>query len=103
MKKVIEVRELVPAPGKEYMADGYPGLGLYKVPAGWALVYQSPSSVPCVMLIGSGFVPPFPMEDYKEPEPQTAILNQNNGISAADLLKAIAISQNPLLAKELLK
>lgn len=53
----------------------------------------------CAINIGAGFTPPFPMEDYVEPK-----LEQAAGcITAADLLKAVAITQKPEMAKELLR
>lgn len=98
MKKIIEVREFNPPAGKEYDGTAYPGPGIYRTPTGWNMVYQCGISI-CAMNMSVGFAPPFPMEDYIEPKLEQAA----GGITAADLIKAVAVSQNPLLAKELLR
>lgn len=106
MKLVINVTEIVTQAGKEYNSEAYPGPGLYHNPTtyDWMLVYRPHcATIDCVLILGKGIRPPIPTEEYKELEAITATLEQPSGISASDLLKAIAISQNPLLAKELLK
>ena len=106
MKIVIDVTEIVPQVGQEYLSITYPGPGLYHNPAtfDWMLVYRPHGcSTDCAINIGKGVRPPFPTEEYKEPEPVKVVVEPPSGITASDLLRAIAISQNPLLAKELLK
>lgn len=100
MKKIIEVREFVATTGKEYEASQYPGLGLFHNTSigGWYLVCTL-SGAKTVYSLGVGATSPFPMEDYVEVERKST----EPAVTAADLLKAVAISQNPLLAKELLK
>lgn len=100
MKKIIEVREFTPPPGKEYLAEQYPGPGIYKTMQGWMIVYNPSGAATLVVItLGSGYAPPIPMEDYIEPKLEQAA----GGITAADLLKAIAITQKPEMAKELLR
>lgn len=104
MKLVIKVQDITLSELDKFNATLYPAPGFYRntVTSDWLLVYPvAPSNVRCVISLGTGSRPPFPCEDYAEPAP--AALNQVSGISANDMLKAIAISQNPLLAKELLK
>lgn len=100
MKKIIEVRDFSPPSGKEYMADEYPGLGLFRNPntSCWYLVHIN-AGTKMVAHLGVGATPPIPLADYAEPLPEV----REASITTADLLKAVAISQNPLLAKELLK
>jgi len=95
--KHLEVIEFTPAAGKEYMADGYPGLGLFLDKFGVlrAVYIAVGGTVPCAIELGRLAA------HVKEQEPTTAILHQTNGITAHDLLKAIAISQQPGLAVEL--
>lgn len=52
----IEVKEANPAPGQESFAQSYPGLGLYRIPQGLALVYAyQPGAAACVfVLYGDG-------------------------------------------------
>jgi hypothetical protein len=107
MKKIIDIKVFTPPIGQEFIVTSYPGPGIYHHPStmAWTLIYPIGSTL-CCLNIGVGYTCPIPVTDVPEPEPTTAILNQTNeasGITASDLLKAIAISQNPLLAKELLK
>lgn len=99
MKKIIEVREFSTPIGKEYNGDLYPALGIYHNVAGWFLVYQTDVGTRCVINLGAGFTPPILMEDYVEPKLEQVA----GGITAADLLKAVAITQKPEMAKELLR
>lgn len=102
-KIVLDVREIVVESGKEYYATSYPGPGLYcNTPTyEWFVVFNNLSST-CVTSIGKGTRCPIGGEDYVEPAALQP-LEVQAGISADHILKAIAISQNPLLAKELLK
>lgn len=63
------------------------------------MVYPTGPTTSCAISVGCGFYPPIPMEDYVEPKVEQVA----NNITAADLIKAVAVSQNPSLAKELLK
>jgi hypothetical protein len=102
MKKIIEVKRFSAPAGKEYEAAAYPGPGIYQSDMGWFLIYQlAPTGALCSMNLGTGYNPPIPMEDYVEAKLETR--DEPQGVTASDLLKAIAISQNPLLAKELLR
>lgn len=103
MKVVIEIKKFSPPPGKEYDASQYPGPGLYQNPTTmvWYLVYAMAGSTSgSVAEIGCSALPPFPSTPSVESAGAEPTIS---GITAADMLKAIAISQNPLLAKELLK
>lgn len=99
MKKVIEIKPVSLPGSSEYLATSYPGPGFYfnTTTQNWILVYLVGAST-CSISLGLGYVAPFPSTEFVESPPP-----EPTGICAADLLKAIAISQNPLLAKELLK
>lgn len=101
-KFTINVTSFTAPAGKEYEAVNYPGQGFYYNPVTfqWFIVSRFDGcTVDSVMYLGKGSSPPFKTEAYVEPPSEVA----HQGIQASDLLKAIAISQNPLLAKELLK
>lgn len=106
MKHIINVKTFAPPAGQEYSASAYPGPGLYHHPSTltWVLVYSMSGTVAGMYAIslGVGYSCPIPMEKYEEPKPIEPA-KVETGVTASDLLKAIAISQNPLLAKELLK
>lgn len=95
--KYVEVKEFTPATGKEYMADSYPGLGLFMDKFGtMRIVYKlNGATVACVLELSPLLV------QASEPELQTNVIHQ--GVSVNDLLKVIAVTQQPTLAKELAK
>lgn len=102
MTQFIEIQNFTPPPGREYDVTAWPGPGMYKTNLGsWFMVYPVGTSH-CVIGLGVASLCPIPSKHRDElvppvkPEPPT-------GVTAQDLLKAIAISQNPLLAKELLR
>ena len=102
MRKTIEVVSFAAPVGQEYTPAAYPGVGFYHNPTtlNWYLVYAVPGgTTACAMWMGTGVRFPLPTVEDVEPKLEQVA----GGITAADLLKAIAISQNPLLAKELLK
>ena len=98
--KYIEVIEFTPAAGKEYSADGYPGVGLFldKFGALRAVYIVAGGSVPCAIELGR-----LAAHVKEQVEFAVSSIQQPTGISANDLLKAIAISQQPGLAVELTK
>lgn len=103
MNITLRVTPFSPKAGEEYSAAQYPGLGIYhdQVSGDWYLVYQPKgAAVYCVAGLGSGTRCPLPTVDEAVIE---AVSIGNTGIQASDILKAIAITQNPTLARELLK
>ncbi len=101
-KVIIEIKYHTPPKGKEFEGAAWPGTGIYQDPAtlAWYVVYQMPGCLPCVMALGTYAANPFPMQPYAE---ATLEKVSEVSISANDLLKAIAISQSPELARELCK
>lgn len=104
MDITLKVTPFSPKPGEEYDAARYPGLGMYhdQVSGDWYLVYQPKGcTINCVANVGNGTRCPLPAIDQGVTIEALSI--GNPGIQASDILKAIAISQNPALARELLK
>lgn len=101
-KAIIEVKYHTPPVGKEYEGNAWPGPGIYQIPSTlqWFVVYQAAGGIPIAMNLGTSASSPFPMQPYAEPTLEAV---SGASISANDLLKAIAISQSPELAKELCK
>lgn len=103
MEVTLKVTPFSPKTGEEFDAAKFPGLGLYhdQVSGDWYLVYQPKGcTISCVSNLGSGTRCPLPTVDVVE---LGAVSISNTGIQASDILKAIAITQNPTLARELLK
>lgn len=101
-KFIIEVKYHTPPAGKEYEGNAWPGPGIYQIPSTlqWFVVYQAGGGIPIALSLGVSASSPFPMQPYVE---ATLEKVSEVSISANDLLKAIAISQSPELAKELCK
>lgn len=97
--RYLEVTEFTPPTGKEYSAESYPGLGMFVDKfESLRFVYKSAgSTVACVLDI-SGLLTK--VKDDAAPLESVQIIG-SAGISMNDVLKAIAISQHPGLAKEL--
>lgn len=103
MDVTLKVTPFSPKTGEEFDAAKFPGLGLYhdQTTGDWYLVYQPKGcSIHCVAHLGSGTRCPLPAVEEVKVE---AITISSPGIQASDILKAIAITQNPALARELLK
>lgn len=103
MEVTLKVTKFSPKFGKELDAAEYPGPGLYhdQISGDWYLVYQPKGClVYCVLNLGIGIRCPLPTVEVVE---TGAVSISNTGIQASDILKAIAITQNPTLARELLK
>lgn len=103
MDVTLKVTPFSPKTGEEFDAAKFPGLGLYhdQVSGDWYLVYQPKGcTISYVSNLGSGTRCPLPTVEVVE---LGAVSISNTGIQASDILKAIAITQNPTLARELLK
>jgi hypothetical protein len=103
MKKYIEVQEIEVPTGKEYDISSYPGLGMYLMKSGvFTLVYKHAATVSSsVLQLGELGIPI--KEGDLDKEAYIPIIRDDHRVGVNDLLKAIAISQNPDLARELIK
>jgi hypothetical protein len=92
MKALKLNEDYVPTPGGEYMAEQYPGTGLYRTSTGsYTLVYLSAGLRCCVS------VTDVPLIEVTEPNPKET----RGSFSESFMLKALAIAQNPALAVQL--
>ena len=116
MKKYFEVKEFTAPTGKEFDAESYPGVGIYVDRDGqYRIIYRVVgSTIKCCLYLGildemtkEAIVEiEDEADDHTEPYGRTtATLTAApvSAVTANDLLKAIAISQNPALAVELCK
>jgi hypothetical protein len=103
--KYIEVKDYDAPTGKEYDINGYPEIGLYRDRNGQLrIVYQLENSLtPTMMYLGKLAVSAEKMIVEQRELVIDPIQAVQTSFSANDILKAIAISQNPSLALELTK
>lgn len=91
--KVLKVKKFDPLPGTEWAPSSYPGDGAYETKVGLFIIVNGTIQVgssPALSLL------------VEMPEKENAG-NSSDSISGDTFLKALAIAQDPMLARDLLK